>query len=495
MQTKGNNDFRVLMGGGQTRSHLLQSWFGVAIFTLFAISLITALCGAPETAYAGSSYKIIYKLNGGKQPSGQITKVGKGKTLKTTRLKSPTKKGYAFKGWYSDKSLSKKAKNVKGKSSKSRRTLYAKWSAKKYSITYKLAGGSFAGSHPSKYTFGKGTKLPKVKRAGYSFEGWYADKAKTKLVKSISKTAKGNKTLYAKWKKKTYAIKYHINGGGLPDSYKTSYSVTSEFDLPKPTRPGYVFLGWYMDAALANPIDSITKGMTGTKNLYARWVERILVAHRGFHETAAQNSVDAYVQAAEHGFTYVEADIRFTKDGIPVLSHDATILVYKEEAPADSDATDNPIAGDDKGGTSADGNTVALQCEEDYEGFISEEGGVPGGIVEDIDDGWTSESDGASSGIPLSVQADDAQVESWAIDEHTLAEIQQAQMAEEPSGADGANISTYGELLDVCAKYRLHPTMDLKAGNSYQIFYLMDLAEQYGVFDSARWGASSFAVL
>lgn len=50
-----------------------------------------------------------------------------------------------------------------------------------------------------------------------------------------------------------------------------------------------------------------------------------LVGHSGYTVAAPENTLPAYQAAADMGYTFVEADIRFTKDGVPVLLHDATI--------------------------------------------------------------------------------------------------------------------------------------------------------------------------
>lgn len=48
------------------------------------------------------------------------------------------------------------------------------------------------------------------------------------------------------------------------------------------------------------------------------------INHRGWYE-APENTLSAYRESAEHGFKYVECDVLFTKDGVPVLLHDDTI--------------------------------------------------------------------------------------------------------------------------------------------------------------------------
>lgn len=49
------------------------------------------------------------------------------------------------------------------------------------------------------------------------------------------------------------------------------------------------------------------------------------IAHRGLSADAPENTLPAYVLAKSRGFNYVEADISFTSDGVPVLLHDSTI--------------------------------------------------------------------------------------------------------------------------------------------------------------------------
>ena len=49
------------------------------------------------------------------------------------------------------------------------------------------------------------------------------------------------------------------------------------------------------------------------------------VAHRGYSYYAPENTLSAYDYAAKAGFRYVECDVYFTKDNIPVLLHDSSI--------------------------------------------------------------------------------------------------------------------------------------------------------------------------
>lgn len=49
------------------------------------------------------------------------------------------------------------------------------------------------------------------------------------------------------------------------------------------------------------------------------------VNHRGYCNVAPENTLPAYKLSKENGFYYVETDISFTSDNVPMLLHDATI--------------------------------------------------------------------------------------------------------------------------------------------------------------------------
>lgn len=92
--------------------------YGTAIIT------VTANDGSGKTATCKVTvgYGITYKLNGGqnndKNPSAYYKK--------TVKLQNPSRKGYAFKGWYKDQKYKKKITKISS-SAKGNLTLYAKW--------------------------------------------------------------------------------------------------------------------------------------------------------------------------------------------------------------------------------------------------------------------------------------------------------------------------------------------------------------------------------
>jgi len=155
------------------------------------------------------SYKITYKLDGGKNNKSNPATYKK--TTKTITLKNPTKTGYTFKGWYSDKNFKNKVTSIK-KGSTGNKTLYAKWEANKYTVKFN-GNGSTGGkmSSLSGCRYGKSYKLTanKFKKSGYTFVGWNTKKdgsgkaySNKQSIKNLTSKNGGTVTLYAQWKKK-----------------------------------------------------------------------------------------------------------------------------------------------------------------------------------------------------------------------------------------------------------------------------------------------------
>ena len=121
-------------------------------------------------------------------------------------------------------------------------------------------------------TFGR---LPKPKRDGYRFRGWYTQKKDgIKIRKSTPVRDVETTTLYAHWKTCKYKITYDYDGGTLREGEKnpSSYTVRKTWKLAAPRKEGYRFLGWYTskDKDTGVKIRKIRKKtMTGDLTLYA----------------------------------------------------------------------------------------------------------------------------------------------------------------------------------------------------------------------------------
>ena len=68
-------------------------------------------------------------------------------------------------------------------------------------------------------------------------------------------------------------------------------------------------------------------GGTGSASAPSIEFDRVVkgVAHRGFSSVAPENTLPAFKLAKTNGFFYVETDIQYTKDGVPVCLHNSGI--------------------------------------------------------------------------------------------------------------------------------------------------------------------------
>ena len=121
--------------------------------------------------------------------------------------------------------------------------------------------------------------LSKVKpsRTNYTFLGWSTSSTATSATYSAggTYTANASATLYAIWSGPiTYTISYNANGGsGAPSSQIKIYGQNLTLSSTKPTRSGYIFLGWSTSSTATSA--RYSAGGTYTTNesatLYAVW--------------------------------------------------------------------------------------------------------------------------------------------------------------------------------------------------------------------------------
>lgn len=192
------------------------------------------------------------------------------KVLYGSDAKTPVVKadpGYAFTGWNGE------CTNVT-----SNRDLKAVFKKLTYSITYKAGTNADNGGNPKKYDVDSSFALKNPVRKGYSFKGWYADKAYKKRIKKIEHGTCGNMTLYAKWSADKYKITYKLNKGKNSKKNPASYRADKPAAvLISPTRKGYAFKGWYKDSKYKKRVTRIEKGSYGNLTLYAKW-EKVKVS-------------------------------------------------------------------------------------------------------------------------------------------------------------------------------------------------------------------------
>lgn len=167
-----------------------------------------------HTLYArwqSGSYTVSFDSNGGGTAPAGI-KVSYGSKYGT--LGTVTRTGYTFQGWYTAKTGGSKVTSDTVFTGTSNQTLYARWQANTYTVTFDSNGGSTAPdsikvSYGSKY----GT-LGTVTRPGHEFLGWYTAKTGgTKVAKDTVFKNTSNQTLYAQWKFVNYTVTWDVGEG------------------------------------------------------------------------------------------------------------------------------------------------------------------------------------------------------------------------------------------------------------------------------------------
>ena len=184
--------------------------------------------------------------------------------------------GYTFGGWNKadgtawDYASDKVTDNI---------TLYAKWAANTYTITFDTAGGSEVITKTIDVTYGEPLgDMPVPKREGYVFLGWYDALVGGKCYgdsdgKSTSPYDKDvSITLYAQWAEAPLRMVYfNTCGGTMTGPVEVLHKLNTPIAKPdNPTKPGHTFNGWYTDSALTQAWN-FDDWVTGELKLYAGW--------------------------------------------------------------------------------------------------------------------------------------------------------------------------------------------------------------------------------
>lgn len=185
-----------------------------------------------------------------------------------TKPNDPTKDYYDFAGWFFDEQFSNEY--TFDSLPKASSTLYAKWNATNYNITYILNGGTNNSANPSTYTVEDAIIFEQPNKTGYTFNGWYSDKLFTSaLVTGVIVGSHGDITIYANFGINQYTISFESNGGTSVDDITQNYA-TNVTAPANPAKTGYSFGGWYSDNALKNPY-TFTTVPAYDFTLYAKW--------------------------------------------------------------------------------------------------------------------------------------------------------------------------------------------------------------------------------
>ena len=236
-----------------------------------------------EGTFTKYIYSITYNANGGSGTPGSQSKIQD--TALTLSSTQPTRTGYSFVNWNTKADGSGTAYKDGGSyTANSDITLYAQWTANKYTVTLNNQSAITMGTDSVSATYA--SAMPSItvpQKTGYTFCGYYDEigGSGTQYYKGDGTSARSwNKTsattLYAKWTANTYKVTFNANGGTTPIVSKNVTYESTYVGLPKPTRDGYTFEGWYDSASGGTEIKNNSKVSTASAHkLYAQWTENV----------------------------------------------------------------------------------------------------------------------------------------------------------------------------------------------------------------------------
>ena len=204
--------------------------------------------GAQITGEVIGAYTVTFQSEGGSEVASQIRA-----NAPAAQPDNPTKEGHTFIGWYNGEEKWNFADAVT-----KALTLTAKWTANRYTITFKPENGGEDIIITQDY--GTAITPPAAPaRTGYTFAGWDREIPTAMPAE--------NMTITARWQVNQYTITFKPENGG-EDIVITQDYGTAITPPAAPTRTGYTFAGWDRESPTTMPAENITLTARWTVNQY-----------------------------------------------------------------------------------------------------------------------------------------------------------------------------------------------------------------------------------
>lgn len=200
-----NSKFTELVPEPTKENHTFAGWYnGDEKFDFTTVPTGDVTLTAKWTA---NDYYVSFFTEHGDPPTSQNVKYN-GTATDPGKL---SEDGYTFDGWYTDETYTKEFDFTKPITSNT--TVYAKWTAKDYEVSFVTEHGKAPASQNVPYN--KTADDPgKLTADGYTFNGWYADEDRT-IEFDFNTQITHDTKVYAKWEK---------NAPVLPDTYALNVS-------------------------------------------------------------------------------------------------------------------------------------------------------------------------------------------------------------------------------------------------------------------------------
>jgi uncharacterized repeat protein (TIGR02543 family) len=237
------------------------------------------------TVYAqwtANSYTVTFMMNDGTE----TIHAAKSVTYPTTTIDTgdfpanPSRNGYSFGGWYTEQNGGVNQFTAWTQVSADI-TVYAKWTANTYTVTFKAGYGAIwdwimytkTVTHPAT-TIGAEDFPADPYEPEYTFGGWYTEVDGLGSEFTATTPVSADITVYAKWTGNTHTVTFMRNDGTetVHTTKSVTYPATTVGTLPaSPTRSGYTFGGWNTQADGLGTAFIGSTPVTADITVYAKW--------------------------------------------------------------------------------------------------------------------------------------------------------------------------------------------------------------------------------
>lgn len=309
--------------------------------------------------YTRNEYTLTYDLNGNDaswtdSAENKFHTDRYGAAVTAPSANDLSRAGYAFGGWYTDKSCSSENEFTAATMPAENITLYAKWNAGQvnYTVNYYLQNVDGT-DYVLKDTVTSSGVTGQAVNVQKSFEGFVPKADSSTSITLKADSAQNVVDLY--YTRNRYTLSFNLgdgvnlDDGCAPNGGSIYYGAEISTDMTNAKRTGYTFVGWYEDEAYQTEWSGTTMPARDL-TLYAKWdvmtyflrfdwdgnvpLRDWLLENGGKLLTAAYDEENGvYSNANDHGIPYIDVSVAYDQvftlpTGIPGAEY---FGYYKEE--------------------------------------------------------------------------------------------------------------------------------------------------------------------
>jgi uncharacterized repeat protein (TIGR02543 family) len=305
--------------------------FLVPLFGAVLLAGLVMGCGDLFHPEGPGEYVVTFDLDGGNISGKTATvkvSVNSGDSVGDKMPSNPSRSGYTFGNWYTEKN-GEGNRFYNSTTVDKDRTVYAKWTANtgtECTVTFDLQGGKAgngSSTNPTR-TVNSGSSIgasympSNPSREGYTFDGWYTASNGGGSPFNGSTTVTATRTVYAKWtaigSTTQYTVTFNLQGGTIDGSTAQVTQTVNSGDsvgvdnMPSdPSRDNYTFGGWYTATNGGGSQFYYNTVVTVNRPVYAYWIEGVKyeLTQNPVTDTAYSLNLDTFLPS---GFTVTEGE-------------------------------------------------------------------------------------------------------------------------------------------------------------------------------------------